>query len=200
MAASDPSMSRLAGAVLAILVATLATAAAVRPAFACSCAAMTPAEALAQSDAAFVGTVVNAPPIPGLALPAKEPGQGPLIDPIGGAAVPFTFAVEGVAKGDVAQPATVMGGSDSAMCGMAFAPEERWLVFAMLQEGALTTNLCSGSVLLAPEEAPPVSVTPVESVPGPAGFSVPAPLLVAGGAFALVLAASYLAFRRRPER
>lgn len=193
-------MSRLARASLAFLFGLFAVAATVRPAFACSCVAMTPDEALAASDAAFVGTVVSAPPAPAGPVIAPEPAKGPLIDPIGGAAVPFTFAVEGVAKGDVGQPATVMGGFDGAACGMAFGPEERWLVFATLQGGELTTNLCSGSVALAPGEEPPVSVTPIDPAPDAGGFSVPGPLLVAGGGLAVVLAASYLAFRRRPER
>ena len=178
-------------------VATAAVAVAVHPASACSCVAMTPEEALAQADVAFVGTVAEAPPMP-------EPAPGkPLVDPVPGVvpfggAVPFTFLVEGVAKGDVGQPATVMGGFDSAACGMAFAPEERWLVFASLDGDALTTSLCSGSVALAPGEEPPVSITSVDPEPDEGGFSVPGPLLVASGGLAVLLAASYLAFRRRP--
>jgi hypothetical protein len=180
-------------------VAIAAVAVAVHPALACSCVAMTPEEALAQADVAFVGTVAEAPPMPAPA-PAK-----PRVDPFPGGApfggeVPFTFIVEGVAKGDVSQPATVVGSFDSAACGMAFAPEERWLVFASLDGEALRTGLCSGSVALAPGEEPPVSLTPVDAEPDEGGFQVPGPLLVAGGGLAVVLAASYLAFRRRPTQ
>ncbi|HEX2221628.1 MAG TPA: hypothetical protein VHK06_03815 [Candidatus Limnocylindria bacterium] len=178
-----------AGAALAVALGLVAILA--RPALACSCAAMTPDQALAASDAAFVGAVIEAPPAPG-------PGA-PLVDPPFEETAPFAFEVEGVAKGDVTQPAVVLGSFNGAACGMSFAPGERWLVFATAEGGSLTTNLCAGSIPLAAGERPPVPVESATASASDAGVWVPGPVLVAGGGLALLGAASYLAFRRRPE-
>lgn len=138
---------------------------------ACSCMEMVPAEAARMADAVFTGTPVSeqpGPPNPDAPMPAGP--SGPVL---------YTFAVDGVAKGDVGAEATILGGGDSAMCGMTFATNERWLIFATLQEGALGTSLCAGNLLLQPGEEPPIPVTtPTASEPTAPGAGVPVGIIL----------------------
>lgn len=105
---------------------------------ACSCMQMTPGEAAASAEVVFTG------------IPVSEDQGNANPD-----AVLYTFQVDGVAKGDVGTQVSLVAGGDSAMCGVTFALNERWLVFANTQDGALTTSLCSGNLPLQPDEEPP---------------------------------------------
>jgi hypothetical protein len=85
---------------------------------------------------------------------------------------------------------------------MSFGIGERWLVFASWDGAVHTTSLCAGNLMLAPDEAPPLPM----SAPG-AGDAVPdAPMQIPWtalgvlGAVAIVLAASWFAFRSEPPR
>jgi hypothetical protein len=135
-------MNRIA---LALLMTTVFGAAMVVagsvPAGACSCRAIAETEALEAADAAFLGTVAD----------TNSPGQ-PLssIDP-----VTWTFAVEGVFKGDVAARQEVVSAFSSASCGIDFEIGARYLVFAQSggiggpdptpRPGQLQANLCGGT-------------------------------------------------------
>jgi hypothetical protein len=172
------------GLVLASAVATLAPSSVA----ACSCAAMPPEEMLTMSDAAFAGTVV-----------AVQEGAVPVGGKGGG--IPqtiYTFEVDGVAAGAIGPEAAVLAGGDSAGCGMSFGVGERWFVFATSDGSMLTTGLCSGNVMLAPDDAPPLPVEPPDpdyQAPD-AGIQVPVPLLVGLGGVLLIGGVSFVAFRR----
>lgn len=138
---------------------------------ACSCMPMAPGEAAATADAAFTGTVVAEQAVAG------DQPLGPA--PMG--QILYTFEVDGIAKGDLGREATVLAGGDSAGCGMSFAMNERWLIFASAEGGQLTTGLCSANVPLAADEEPPISVSPPSGDTGeergagvPLGVIVPA--------------------------
>jgi len=153
---------------------------------ACSCMAMVPAEAAAMADAAFTGTVVREEPVAGN-LAAPEPmGQ-----------IAYTFAVDGIAKGEVGAETTVLAGGDSAGCGMSFAANERWLIFASADGDRLSTGLCSGNVPLAADEEPPVSVAAPTS-PGAtdSGGGVPVGVILPVAALAALVGASAFLFWR----
>jgi hypothetical protein len=186
-----PAMPKVVRLVLALAVALAVSGGSVRSTFACSCVPTTPEEAVARAEVAFVGTVTGAGGADLLPGPA---GPAPVGD------VAFEFAVEGVAKGDVPQPATVSGGMDMGTCGMSFELGSRWLIVATAHNGVLATDLCAGNVELATNQPPPV---PVETAPQPAspdaGFALPGPVLLTGAAVGAIALASYLAFRRRPE-
>jgi len=153
---------------------------------ACSCTPMVPAEAAAMADAAFTGTVVR-----------EEPAAGDLAGPEPMGQIAYTFAVDGIAKGDVAAETTVLAGGDSAGCGMSFAANERWLIFASADGARLSTGLCSGNVPLAADEEPPVSVAAPTS-PGAtdSGGGVPVGVILPVAALVALAGASAFLFLR----
>jgi Tissue inhibitor of metalloproteinase len=149
---------------------------------ACSCMALGPEEAAQMADVAFAGTVVS-----------EEVGAADPAAPMA-APVRYTFAVDGVAKGDVAAEVSIVAGGDSAMCGMTFAKDERWLVFGTVQDGRLTTGLCAGNLPLQPDEDPPVALYLPDAAEGatsgagvPLGVIVPLAAVVALGGLAAFL-------------
>ena len=165
---------------------------------ACSCAGFGPEEAAQAADAVFAGTVVG------------DRSAGADVGRPFAATVPFpdqfgqrmyTFAVDGVAKGDVASVVDVLAGGDGASCGMSFGMDERWLVFTTFDGAVHSTGLCSGNVPLEAGGDAPLPLTAptvAESEEEPAG--VPLPALALLGVVGLVLAVSWLAFRRdRPS-
>ncbi|MGZ8475636.1 MAG: hypothetical protein ACXWWQ_05345, partial [Candidatus Limnocylindria bacterium] len=148
--------------------------------------AMTPGEAAAAAEAVFTGIPVS-----------EEPGNA---DP---QAVLYTFQVDGVAKGDIGAQVSVVAGGDSAMCGVTFALNERWLVFATTQDGALTTSLCSGNMPLQPDEEPPVSVrAPTAGDPADDGATsgVPIGVILPIAAVVALAGVSALLFWRADRR
>ena len=154
---------------------------------ACSCMPMVPGEAAAMADAAFTGTVVAEQPMAGDDPLAPAP-MGQIL---------YTFAVDGIAKGELGAQATVLAGGDSAGCGMSFAMNERWLIFASAQDGQLATGLCSANVPLAADEEPPISVSP--PTPGAAddgGGGVPLGIVVPGVAVTALLGVAAFLFWR----
>ena len=163
----------LSVAVFATLVTLAAPTARV---FACSCMQMTPQQALANADIAFVGVVAA----------INDPNSGPLVG--SGDSLVYTFAVESTLKGDPAVTMDLLSSRSSASCGMEFAAAQRWRVFAYADEaGQLQTGLCSGNEMLA-ENAP---------VPAPTPAPPPIALMLALGAAIGVAGVSAWAFTRR---
>ena len=158
-------------------------------ALACSCAFLGYPEAIGQADVAFVGTVVD----------EAEPGQA-----AGGLETArYAFEVSR-AKAEMASSVevdTIFG--NGANCGFDMAVGEEWLIVATLQDGRPQTDLCQGSArtidldaqtrALLDEALDPVQAT---TAPQEEPISVPAPLLLAVGAAALVGIVSLFAFRR----
>jgi hypothetical protein len=103
---------------------------------ACSCARLGgPMEmfrqAIASSDVAFIGTVVDIAP-----APPDPQGIGP---------VRYAFAVE-AASAPVEETIEVRAFDESASsCGLTFGRDETWFVVAHAMDGALQTELCSGN-------------------------------------------------------
>lgn len=153
---------------------------------ACSCMAMSPDEAATIAEVVFAGTVISEE-----AGAAADPatGMGPVL---------YTFTVDGVAKGDVGTQVGVVGGGDSAGCGMTFTMNERWLVFANTQDGALATSLCAGNVTLQPDEEPPIAArAPTASDPEDgAGSGVPVGVILPIAAVVALAGVSALVFWR----
>lgn len=185
---------------LLALAAALAIAAVpLERAAACSCAQMSVEEAAANAQAVFAGTVVDERPVgrddgPLRAVAATAPMPG-----FPGQVI-YTFKVDGVAKGDVGPRVELLGGGDGASCGMSFGVGERWMVFASWDGAMHSTSLCAGNLLLAPDEEPPLpmSAPTGEPVAPDAPFEVPWTALGVLAAVAVVIGASWFAFR--PER
>ncbi len=176
-----------------VLAALLAIGVAMVPAqraMACSCAMATLIEAAGWADAVFAGRVVAE-----VALDVRDPGGVIAPEMMTGQTI-YTFAVDGVAKGPVADRIDVRAGGDGASCGMTFGRDQRWLVFTMLENGIHQTGLCSGNLVLEPGVAVPLELTTPESTGDPAGDQVPVPLVLVLGTIAAITGASWLAFRR----
>lgn len=92
----------------------------------CSCMMPDIDMSLHQSNAAFVGEVVDS---------RSAGGSGPFVDRI------LTFEVETWVKGDMGKTVEVSTASDSAACGISADPG-RVGVFIRVFEGELTGNLC----------------------------------------------------------
>ncbi len=161
---------------------------------ACSCALFGPEEAARGADAVFAGTVVG------------DRSAGVDVGRPFAATVPFpeqfgqriyTFAVDGVAKGDVASVVDVLAGGDGAMCGMSFGMDERWLVFTTFDGAVHSTGLCSGNMPLEEGADAPLPLTAPTAAEGePVPAELPLPALALLGVVVLVLTVSWLAFRR----
>lgn len=103
----------------------------VRDAHACSCLPPPPpATALEESDAVFAGRIIEV---------SRE------MDPIG---ITATLAVSTVWKGAIEEIVEVRTPQSSAGCGLDFALDEEWLLYANWSEGSLGSHLCSRSVRL----------------------------------------------------
>lgn len=163
---------------------------------ACSCGMLGgPADIIATSDLAFVGTVAS----------ADQKGN----DPAGfGQMIRYAFLVERASApidGSVVH-VDALGGDGGASCGFTFGMGERWLVDARLaDDGSLMTGLCSGNAMIEQmgeaELAAVVELLPVTPDPdadGPEGgtIDVPMPVIFGGLAVAGLVAVSLIAFRR----
>ena len=154
---------------------------------ACSCMALGPEEAAQMADVVFAGSVV------GEEVGAADPAA-PMAAP-----VRYTFAVDGVAKGEVGAEVAVVAGGDSAMCGMTFAMNERWFIFGTVQDGSLTTGLCSGNLPLQPDEDPPMPLYLPEAPAddgAAAGVGLPIGVLLPIAAVAAIAGVAGLVFWR----
>lgn len=180
----------LSGLVLAAAVIMLPGA----QALACSCGMGTPAEMFEHADVVFVGTAAD----------VSQPRPGGMLGPT----VDYLFHLGELRKGPVPGfEVLVNTSSDEASCGTSFTLGKDWLVFASLQQGVLSTGLCSGNVAVADEagqaalaELPPPIPLPAaaeEAAPGAAGLSLPPVGVTLGGAaVVLLITFSTLAFLR----
>lgn len=174
--------SRLTHLLLATAFAgALAVSTSTGTAYACDCAIAAPDDYLAMADVAFEGVVAT------VAIAPSMPGRDPSLDPIS-----VTFAVETVLKGPaddgIGSEIVVATAGNSAACGMAFSPGERWRIYATLTDGAPQTGSCSGDELLGHG-----------AVPEPSPASPPVALLAAVGVTLVLAAFSAWAFTRRPR-
>ncbi len=112
-----PAVAGLAGAILLTLPG--------RPAQACTCAALAPAQHLAQADAVFRGTIERLEP-----------------DGAGGRAA---FFVTWVYKGSVGRNVSVSTGRTADGCGLQFRRGKEYLVYANDGPSGMSTDLCLGT-------------------------------------------------------
>ena len=163
---------------------------------ACSCMESTPEQAAEFADAVFAGTVVNEQPVgadtgPRGAMAATVPMPALLGQII------YTFEVDGVAKGPVGLQVEVLSGGDGASCGMNFGLNERWLVFTTWDGAMHSTGLCSGNAPLEKgAEAPFPLTSPTGASSEPEGLGIPGVILGLIGVVSVLVAVSWLAFRR----
>jgi hypothetical protein len=97
-------------------------------------------------------------------------------------------------KGDLPAEVAVVGGSSGASCGIAFAADTRYLVFASLEGNNLATTLCSGNVELQGAEVGPLATRAPESAE--TGAELPHAPIILGGIMLLMIGVSLVAFRR----
>ena len=111
-----------------------------------------------------------------------------------------TFDVESSVKA-VSEPAIeITSAGDSAMCGTAFALQQRYLVFATIIDGRLDSGLCSGNLELAAGESAPLPVVPIAAAPSAEPDGPPIGLMALVGALLVVAGVSLGALRRRASR
>ena len=80
---------------------------------------------------------------------------------------------------------------------MSFGLNERWLVFTTWDGAIHSTGLCSGNLTLEKgAEAPFPLTAPTASSPEPEGLGIPGVILGLIGIVGVVVAVSWLAFRR----
>jgi len=186
-------------AVLAVGFSGLLSAVPLSTVLACSCMAVTIPEAFGFADVVFTGTPT--------AVEAPAPGEiGSTLDP-----VHYAFAVDKVFKGEYAEPELVATTAmDGASCGTSFAIGERWLVFANVTDGELSTGLCSGNVLFGDadteaavlaELGPPIAEPrPATEQPADTEIELPLELIIGLAVAGLVIGVSAWAFLREPGR
>lgn len=188
-------MKLLLAALFAIGLATLPA----QQVAACSCAAVTTDQAAEVADAVFAGTVINEQPVgadsgPLGAMAATVPAPAPF------GQIVYTFEVDGVAKGSVGLQVEVLSGGDGASCGMNFGLNERWLIFTTWDGAMHSTGLCSGNVPLEKGVAAPLPLTtPTGGDAEPEAPVVPIATLLLIGVIGVVVAVSWIAFRRGPN-
>ena len=183
-------MPNLLRGLLALATALLLTAVPIATVSACSCAMIELDQAVAEADFAFIGRSVSQE-----VAPANELGE----------TVMTTWAVDRSRDPISAETVTIRSTPDNgANCGVSFATDERWLVFAYTGEGALETNGCMLNRRLDgsdPEgEAAIASMLPAvmpSDVVADDGPMVPMPIVGVAAATLLVAAVSLLAFRRQ---
>ena len=102
-------------------------------ALSCSCEFPgTPLEELAFRDAVFIGRVVE------IVEPSEEEED-----------VWILFKLSAVWKGPLGEDIAIRTGRDEAMCGFSFEVGGEYLVYALLEDGALETSICSRTSSLA---------------------------------------------------
>ena len=182
------------------------------PAWACSCAAVTPAQAVDRADVVVQAT-----------LQAVDAPRGFTEPTTGAPARSYRFTVARVYEGSAPVTARVGSAKDGASCGMeGLVPGREYVVFAHQRGDTLWADLCGGTApaataLVADVEAvtgpgrPPaaaVAVVPNGRTPSTQPPGAVAPVserawlvpLLGGVALALVLAAALLVVVRRGRR
>jgi len=163
---------------------------------ACSCAGSTPEQAAEFADAVFAGTVINTQPVGAHTGPVGAMAATVPMPAVPGQTI-YTFEVDGVAKGPIGATVDVLAGGDGASCGMSFGLNERWLVFTTWDGAMHSTGLCSGNLTLDKgTEAPLPLTSPTGGSPEPEGLGIPSVILGLIGIVGVVVAVSWLAFRR----
>ena len=158
----------------------------VRPAAACTCAVRSVPEQIEAATAVFTGVVRSITPnAEGFAV---------------------SFDVTAVYKGEAERRMRVMTAKDGAACGIPFARETTYVVFAAGQPDALDTGTCQGTT---DDASIVLGLTPIEmflppdgELPGDVTGSRSLPIGTAAGLLTLVLAGSIWAWlmRARPPR
>lgn len=101
----------------------------VQSAQACTCVPPPPpAEALAASDAVFLGEVIK----------TRRDGSG-----VNEGNLFATFRVRQILKGDLQEEVVIETGPNSAACGVPFQKGKEYLVYASMRDGQLRTHLCT---------------------------------------------------------
>lgn len=163
-----------------VLLASLAVIGGGWEAQACSCDALTPAQALKAADVAFSGLVT-----------AVVDGAAPT-DPR-----TVTVDVDLVYKGVVPAIALVATDPTGDTCGIDFVPSQRYTVFAQTTGGGLTSGICDATAANADlltavaEGRPPDSAAP-SPTPSGGGFPLAGALVLA-----VATAAAITAIRHR---
>lgn len=186
----------------------------VRQVAACTCVMGETQDVIRAAQLAFIGTVAD----------QRDTNlQGIIGDELRA----YRFSVE---RANVPTDAaiTILAGASGPSCGMVFANQEEWLIIARREAAGLTTNLCSGNLLVSeidaaereaivallpaepavPSEAPEADPAPVEPTPAAAPATpnslvqtVPIiPILVGVAALAALGAAGVWLRLRRPSR
>jgi hypothetical protein len=194
-----------------LLVVALVSAWDTAPVAACSCSQVSDQEAMAQSDAVFVGVVERAPTIPTTGTwSSTDPGV-------------WRFAVESVHKGTVAPDQEVVSALSGASCGLELPEQGRVVVFARTEPRAealeqavagatLYADLCGGSRALAgppPAElgvpyepvvdaGPAIGLEPVSATRHQSQAMGPILIGVGAGAALVAVAIALVVSRRRP--
>jgi hypothetical protein len=193
-------VSRWFSVVLAVFVAAGAASAVLlraTPAYACSCASVPTAASLADSDAAFVGTVAVAPG-------DAEPGPGRQPD----AQVTWEFDVDAVYKGELQARTAVLAPLSGGSCGLehiGVGDEVGLLLYRDDIDGSQwTSNLCAqiepAQLQATVDPRDPISVVTPDAVPDE---NDPAWGLIAAIAVVFLVAAGGAAYlwdrqRRKP--
>lgn len=149
---------------------------------ACSCAMLSEAEQLAAADVAFVGVTA--------AIDGDQPIDGAFD---GTGEIVATFVVEETLKGSPERTMRIRTANNGAACGAGFGLGQRWKVLAYAADRGFASNLCSGTTLLAASAPIPALGTSPDDAPS----GLPAGVILAGGALAVIAIASALAFTRR---
>ena len=160
-----------------------------RPAAACTCTVRSLPEQLAAATTVFTGSVRSVTPV----------ADGSRA----------TFDVSIVYKGDIESRTRVTTAKDSAACGIPFAREATYVVFATGQPSALATGTCNGT---SDDTTIVLGLTPLRTfappedddgeLPGNEPGSRSLPIGTAAGLLTLVVAGSIWAWmqRARPPR
>lgn len=157
------------------------------PAAACTCSVRSVPEQIEAASVLFTGTVSR-------------------IVSASGSEASVSFDVTARYKGKVGRRVTVATPLDSAACGVPFATEATYVVFATGASNALTTNVCTGTTddVGVVAGLPPLETfaAPNGELPGDEQGSRSLPIGTAAGLLTLVLAASIWAWmmRVRPPR
>jgi hypothetical protein len=132
-----------------------------QPAAACKCMLLEPAAAAEQASAVFEGRVVEVNDVAGTPMPHRQ----------------VTLRVVRVWKGIDGERAVLTTAAESAACGIDFARDQNYLVYASKQDNALSANSCSRTRLIADAgediQALGMGWTPVDPK-GPAADGKPA--------------------------
>jgi hypothetical protein len=181
-------MGRLLALALLALSTVLLTPA---PAFACSCAAVSPAEYVDGTDVVVSGRVLDH-------TEARS-------RPWGGTPSTYLVVAETVWRGEVTERFEVNGGGPDDPCGLEVEVDQRYVFFLHQRGDELHGSLCGGTGNVDERRVDrlldPVPGQPVRGGPGEAGWSVRSSGdLVAGGGAVLAAGVGVVLWRVRRAR